>query len=67
MSNKPCARSKALRYRELACLDDVAARARSADPTPNGYEKINHCGVMRIRFRFVLMAKVNGLEELWTI
>jgi hypothetical protein len=66
MSNKPCA-SKALRDRELACLDDVAARIRSADPTPNGYEKINHCGVMRIRFRFVLMAKVNGLEELWTI
>jgi hypothetical protein len=30
-------------------------------------KKINHCGAMRIRFRFVLMAKVNGLEQLWTI
>jgi hypothetical protein len=27
--------------------------------------KINDLGNERIRFRFVLMAKVNGLEELW--
>jgi len=28
--------------------------------------KINDFGEMRIRFRFVLMTKVNGHEELWT-
>jgi hypothetical protein len=29
--------------------------------------KINELGGMRIRFRFVLMTKVNGREELWMI
>jgi hypothetical protein len=28
-------------------------------------QKINDLGAERIRFRFVLMTKVNGLEELW--
>jgi hypothetical protein len=29
--------------------------------------KINDLGAERIRFRFVLMTKVNGLEELWKV
>jgi hypothetical protein len=47
---------------------EMSARRREADfcHKPWGSsEKINDSATQRIRFRFVLIAKVNGLEELW--
>jgi hypothetical protein len=38
---------------------------RRRNEAPELKAKINYLGNERIRFRFVLMAKVNGLEELW--
>jgi len=63
------ARSKALRDREPACPHDAKARLREAI-SKRGFlnEKVNdQARDLRIRFRFVLIAKVNGREELWTI
>jgi hypothetical protein len=47
-------------------MEQIDFRAkRRLDEPPRVKAKINYLGNGRFRFRFVLMAKVNGLEELW--
>jgi hypothetical protein len=64
---KPRGCSKAVRCRNRHVPHDAKAGLRGANPKRDSSEKINDWGAMRIRFRFVLVTKVNGHEELWTI